>query len=147
MRERMLRFNEYMKHKGLNDNQVTTECGLSQGLLGQARTGKSDIGTGTVAKILKTYQDISRVWLLTGEGDMLQQPVSQKASGGHNTQIAGNGNNVNSASTLDKALDEIAEQRKLVSKSQEQIDRLLSIIEHIQKLEIQNRQTKGDDDA
>lgn len=34
-------------------------------------------------------------------------------------------------STIDKALDEIAEQRKLVSKSQEQIDRLLSIIENM----------------
>ena len=34
-------------------------------------------------------------------------------------------------STIDKALDEIAEQRKLVAKSQEQIDRLLSIIENM----------------
>ena len=71
MREKMLRFDKYMKFKGLNDNQVTVSCGLSQGLLGQARTGKSDLGSSTIDKILNVYQDLSRVYLLTGEGDMI----------------------------------------------------------------------------
>ena len=72
MRERMNRFDQYMKEKGLNDNQVTSKCGLSQGLLGQARTGKSDLGNKTIDKILNFYQDLNKVWLLTGEGEMLQ---------------------------------------------------------------------------
>lgn len=71
MRERMGRFDKYMEYRGLNDNQVTLACDLSQGLIGQARTGKSDLGTKTIDKILSIYQDLSRVWLLTGEGDML----------------------------------------------------------------------------
>lgn len=71
MRERFERFNKYMKLKGLNDNQVTNECGLSQGLLGQARTGKSDLGAKSIDKILNVYQDLNKVWLLTGEGNML----------------------------------------------------------------------------
>lgn len=71
MRERMQRLDLYMKNKGLNDNIVTVKCGLSQGLLSQARTGKSDIGQKTIEKILSIYQDLNRVWLLTGEGDML----------------------------------------------------------------------------
>lgn len=68
----MNRFDQYMKEKGLNDNQVTSKCGLSQGLLGQARTGKSDLGNKTIDKILNFYQDLNKVWLLTGEGEMLQ---------------------------------------------------------------------------
>lgn len=71
MREKMERFAQYMDVKGLNDNQVTIQCELSKGLLGQARKGKSDIGQAAVDKILRTYQDLSRVWLLTGEGPML----------------------------------------------------------------------------
>lgn len=73
MRERMQRFSMYMEVKNLNDNQVTKECGLSKGLLGQARTGKSDLGSKAVDKISNTYKDLNRVWLLTGEGDMLIQ--------------------------------------------------------------------------
>lgn len=72
MRERFSRFLKYMEFKGLNDNQVTLQCHLSKGLIGQARTGKSDLGEKTIEKILKEYQDINRVWLLTGEGEMLK---------------------------------------------------------------------------
>ena len=78
MRERMQRFDKYMQTKGLNDNQVTSQCNLSQGLLGQARTGKSDLGTKTIDKLLIKYQDLSRVWLLTGEGEMLLPSQSNR---------------------------------------------------------------------
>lgn len=66
------RFTEYMKIKGLNDNKVTQECGLSQGLLGQARSGKSDLGAKTIDKILNKYQDLNKTWLITGDGMMLK---------------------------------------------------------------------------
>ena len=77
MRERFERFDKYMKFKGLNDNQVTAQCGLSQGLIGQARTGKSDLGSKTISKILITYQDLNKIWLLTGEGNMLTTQTEQ----------------------------------------------------------------------
>ena len=79
MKERAERFFKYMEYKGLNDNQVTVACNLSQGLLGQARLGKSDLGPKTIDKILKVYQDLNRVWLLTGEGSMLL-PSSKPSS-------------------------------------------------------------------
>ena len=68
---------------------------------------------------------------MTGEGEMIKGSTSQSANGDHNTQIAGNGNSVNGIASIDKALDEIAAQRQVVQKSQEQIDRLLSIIENM----------------
>ncbi len=71
MKEKMERFAKYMDFKGLNDNQVTKVCDLSQGLIGKARAGKSDLGASAIEKILKKYQDLNRVWLLTGEGEML----------------------------------------------------------------------------
>lgn len=76
------RFDKYMSYNGLNDNQVTINCGLSIGLIGKARKGESDIGKKAIDKILSFYQDINRVWLLTGEGDMLKDSgtLQQKIS-------------------------------------------------------------------
>lgn len=99
MREKFERFDKYMKVKGLNDNQVTIHCGLSQGLLGQARCGKSDLGPKTIDKILNIYQDLSRVWLLTGEGEMLKSSVVNHnvVHGDANNSIVGDNNNVSYA--------------------------------------------------
>lgn len=65
------RFLQYLDLKGINENRATVECSLSQGLLHQAKSGKSDLGPKSIEKILITYQDINKAWLLTGEGEML----------------------------------------------------------------------------
>ncbi len=82
-------------------------------------------------KITSAFPIIRKSWLLADEGEMIYAPINQEINGDHNTQVAGNNNQVNNPATLDKAIDEIAAQRKLVAKSQEQIDRLLSIIENM----------------
>lgn len=66
------RFLQFLKYKGINENRATVECGLSQGLLNQAKSGKADLGQKTLEKILTKYQDLNNVWLLTGEGEMIK---------------------------------------------------------------------------
>lgn len=54
------------------------------------------------------------------------------ANGDGNTQVAGNGNTISSSElekSLSKALEELAAQRKLTEKAQEQIDRLIGLLE------------------
>ena len=131
------RLDKYIALNSLNDNKVTTDCGLSVGLIGQARKGKSDIGKKSIEKILNKYQDINRVWLLTGEGNMLKSNISQTSHGDNSPNIAGNGitQTMSSAVELDKALEEIAEMRKIIQEqtrnNQEQFDRFMSVIEHL----------------
>ena len=78
------RFLQYLDYKGITENKATVDCDLSKGLLGQAKSGKSDLGNKTVEKVLSFYQDLSRVWLLTGTGSMLlsenqsENPVEEK---------------------------------------------------------------------
>ena len=67
------------------------------------------------------FPELNRDWLLYGEGEMLKSPV-QEIKGDNNTQVIGDGNHVSTPSTLDKALDALA-------KSQEQIDRLIGVLE------------------
>lgn len=99
-----------MAFKGLNDNKVTIECGLSVGLLGKARSGKSDLGEKAIEKILNIYQDLSHVWLLTGEGSMLKntdQPVSQ---GGEDATLSEA--DLNNSNTMKKYLDQVLRQNE-----------------------------------
>ena len=72
MAERIIdRLDKYMREKGINDNQVTVNAGLSIGLIGNARRGTHDLGKKAIDKILNYYQDLNRYWLLTGDGKML----------------------------------------------------------------------------
>lgn len=59
-------------------------------------------------------------WLLTGEGSMLSASEPDSISASSSTDIS---------AVLNKAMDEIAAQRRLTEKSQQQIDRLLSLLE------------------
>ena len=93
---RIENLSNYMKFKGLNDNQVTVQCNLSNGLLNKARSGQNDISMSTVEKILKVFQDLSRVYLLTGEGEMLTSGNRTTINGTNNGLISvGNGNTNN----------------------------------------------------
>lgn len=76
MAERIIdRLDKYMREKGINDNQVTVNAGLSIGLIGNARRGTHDLGKKAIDKILNYYQDLNRYWLLTGDGRMLNGNV------------------------------------------------------------------------
>lgn len=77
-------------------------------------------------KVKEAFPDLNMQWLIYGEGDMVIQ--------GDNSISVGRDNNGNiNSCALEKAIDEIAEQRKLTAASQSQVDRLLSIIENLQK--------------
>lgn len=65
------RFDNYMKFRGLNDNKVTVQAGLSVGIIGKSRNKYRDLSDKVIDKILKTYPEINKVWLITGEGEML----------------------------------------------------------------------------
>ena len=66
----------YIREKGINDNQVTVNAHLSVGQLYNTRKNGYDLGKRTVEKILTYYQDLDRVWLLTGEGEMIKSKPS-----------------------------------------------------------------------
>ena len=66
------RFDKYMKYKGLNDNKVTIQLALSVGTLGKSRKSDRDLSDKVIEKILNFYTDLNRVWLLTGEGEMIK---------------------------------------------------------------------------
>jgi phage repressor protein C with HTH and peptisase S24 domain len=65
-----------MRHKGYSDTFVQSVCGLSNGTLNKSRAEGRDLSRRATEKVLKKFQDMNRVWLTTGVGEMLLAPAS-----------------------------------------------------------------------
>lgn len=119
------RINEFILSKGLSVAEFERICGLSNGYV---RKVKDSLGKRGLSDILRNFPELNKVWLLTGEGDMLNPipGIMQNQNGGSN-----NRQTVTLAQTdVSRFIDEISAQRRMTEKAQEQIDRLLTLLEN-----------------
>lgn len=89
-----------------------------------------------IERLKSIVPELNEEWIETGKGEMLCSPtIVKEVVGDNNTSIAGNSNNVNNSSTIERAIDEISEMRKLIQQqvknNQEQFDRFMSVIERL----------------
>ncbi|MBR4562211.1 MAG: hypothetical protein IKO23_09870 [Bacteroidales bacterium] len=120
VKERIMIFLDFKDMKPATFERL---CGLSNGYLNQL---KKEPSLSKIEKILETFPELNKEWLMTGEGQMLNGTVIGDGN------IKGDNNNwtnVNTDSALLRAIEAIGEQQKITAKSQEQIDRLIGIIE------------------
>jgi len=97
--------------------------GIKQGTLSGIYMASKGVGvSGNIKRILENQYGVNIDWLETGEGSVIKGDGNQNVNGNHNTAIQGNGNQVNSETTRFLAL---------LEKKDEQIDRLLAIIESV----------------
>lgn len=125
MERRIDRLLRYLNSKGISENKATNECGLSKGLICQAKSGKADIGNKAVEKILETYTDLSRVWLLTGEGSMLKdsrEETPAPSQGGQDSAVVEllKEQNAELQAKIDLLNQQIGELRALLKKEGEE---------------------------
>lgn len=113
VKERVYAFIEF---KGISVKKFEELCGLSNGYISSMRKG---FGDDKLNNVLTMFPDLSRDWLIYGEGEMLNSSVIQNNQNGDN--IHGHSVKVDKTET-----DSFIE---LLKKKDEQIDRLLSIIE------------------
>ena len=73
------KLDKFMIDKGLNDNRITLECKLSNGIIGKARK-RGSLSQENISKILFRYPELNANWLLGVDGDMLKSPVATKVS-------------------------------------------------------------------
>ncbi len=59
---------KYIAHTGLATSRFENMCGLSNGYV---RNLKTQIGADKLSDILNAFPELSKIWLLTGEGSML----------------------------------------------------------------------------
>ncbi len=91
------RLDEFMKEKNLNDNKISVEADISNGLIGKGRK-RGAISLDNVIKILRTYPELSPEWLLLGIGTMLKNSNNTpkiKTKDNNGNIVAGVNGNVN----------------------------------------------------
>lgn len=119
LKERLLSFIDY---KGIAKQEFEIKAGLSNGAI--SKMG-DNTRTSTLDKISNAFPELNINWLRTGEGPML--------SSAERDPSAASGT---SPTTVSRLLDELAAQRRLteraqeqVTKSQQHIDRLIALLE------------------
>ena len=124
-----------IKNEGLNPKVFSERLGYDrpQAIYDILKKKTKNITESLLNKIISVFPKYSKVWLLTGEGEILKSETTAPITQTVNEDSV-------KISTMDKALDEIAAQRKLTenalkvnAKSQEQIDRLLALLERREK--------------
>ena len=144
------RTKEFVKFKGITMSKFEQMCGLSIGYVNAMRVG---FGREYLNNVLNQFPELSREWLLYGEGEMLKtqknseiaQNVVQNNQNGDNIQgqqvtIQKDENDylviiklqaeqlAKSQEQLSYSQEQLLNSQAQLTRSQEQIDRLISII-------------------
>lgn len=120
------------QEKAENERDLSERLGYTKSSFSQIVNGKVPLSEKFVGKLCSLDKNLNPVWILRGEGDIFLSSCMNGENRGDGNNIIGDNNNwknVNTDEALCRALDEIGEQRKLVAKAQEQIDKLISLLE------------------
>lgn len=116
---------------GLSKSAFSNKVEMEQTTVNNQILGKRSISVYLILNTLKSFKDISAEWLMRGEGDMFRHAGQHVGDIISSTAVVnhGDGNSIanNDTTTLQSKYLE------LLAKKDQQIDRLLSIIEKLSK--------------
>ena len=119
------RLQEFIFLKRITVQAFEAKVGLSNGAVGKMG---ENTRRSTLNKIVSAFPELNINWLLTGEGEMLNHShsITQHQNGG-----SGNSQSVTLGHyDVSRFLDELSAQRRITEKAQEQIDRLITLLEN-----------------
>ena len=107
----------FIKHQKIRRSAFEKTCGFSNGY---TRNLKENPSAAKIEDILRNYPELNRVWLLSGEGEMLRGD-----GGAESTR-----REVETTATAGESCSEITTRfLNLLEKKDEQMDRLLTLLE------------------
>lgn len=108
------RLDQFMQYKNLNDNKITVQTKLAVGTLGKQRRNGKGMSYESIVKILKTYPELNPTWLILGDGEMLLKDQKKNIS-------------------LESISEILSTQKKLITRQQEKLDLLISLLDYIRE--------------
>lgn len=103
------RIKQFIDHKGIAVSAFERSIGMSNASFGKSLKNGGAIGTDKLENFLRVYPEVSPVWLLTGQGEMLGTSEIQAESAGP---------------IIDKMLEKIAEQAEEIGQLKERVAQL-----------------------
>lgn len=126
IKERLMQFVGY---KNISVQAFESNVNLSNGAVSKMGEGTR---RSTIDKISNVYPELNINWLLTGEGEMIK-PIQSVGDISHSNvsgvNVSGQDIHIN-PNAYDTLLKIVESNQKATEKFQEQIDRLISIIEY-----------------
>lgn len=114
---------EKLRSLGINLAELATKLGYDNDQRLHSQLKAADVKSGLLEDVARAIGcDVS---LFYGCSSI---PGSNDANAGGGTAVAGVGNNVNNSDALLRAFDEIAAQRRVTEKAQEQMGELLALM-------------------
>lgn len=117
---------EFAKAKQITIRDFERKSGLSNGYVNAMRKG---LGTEKLENVLSAFPDLSRDWLLYGEGPMLTSSSDTSiVNGDHNSQAVGDGATATNNEGVKECLEIIRQQQDSITNLVETVNRLTKII-------------------
>lgn len=109
-----------------NQQDFVERIGSDKSTISQVTNGKQSIPNNLFDKIKKAFPIVSMEWLNTGTGDIFIPSITQHNKNGDNI----NGQTVTINAETEKLLEVINSCHEMLKKKDEQINKLLTIIEN-----------------
>lgn len=119
MEDKQESLKSFFKERGLTQEKVADMLGVSQSYVNALLTGSKQFGKKQARRFEELF-GLSETWLLTGKGEMVIGAVVQNNQNGNN--INGNTVNYHGENSTEKLIE-------MLKKKDEQIDRLLNLLE------------------
>ena len=115
-----------------NQADFAANIGIAKSQFSEVLSGKRKITDNLVNKIHNSYPSLNRNWLSTGEGEMLTSVIQNNKNGDN---IQGNTITINKqdgemSDVIKSLVSQLFTSQQQISKNQEQIDRLITLIEN-----------------
>jgi hypothetical protein len=117
---------EFIESRNMLKSEFERLCGLSNGFVDKSsdKTRRASLN-----RVSNVFPELNIDWLISGEGKMLKNITQNNVEGDN---IQGHNVNIKKAETeTEKFLDLLKAKETQLTKSQEQIDRLIGIIERL----------------
>lgn len=129
------RVNEFILNSGISITSLSKTFGIVQTTLNRQIKGETQLSASTIEALLTNYPNISAEWIMRGEGAMertCQQIGDITNSSAIGNNVNGSGNKI-SHNDISDFIDIQKGYQDMIKKKDEQIDRLLNIIEKTAK--------------